>query len=899
MTLSSFSKTLKLLLIAAIAGGCCICILKVRSADRNMRLHLAQEARLAANAVSWRRVDALTGTAGDVGSPDYQRLKEQLTLIRSTDPRFRFVYLVGKKNDGSIFFMVDSEPPSSKDYSPPGEQYRDAPPALHKAFSHNLAATEGPYSDKWGRWTSSFVPINTPTTAAYRTVLAIDVNASDWNRALFQSMIEPILLTLLIIGILIKLNSMHRRFRLIFDHVPDAYLLLKDGVIIDCNRAAEVMLRGSRSQLIGSTPEQLSPELQIDGRKSSESATEMIDRALQSDTNSFEWTHRRLDGTEFHTEISLSNISIKSHRFLFACLRDTTQRKIAEKQLQSLNDVLLDKNEELQRNEKLLHEQNDALQATEEMLRVQIIEYETSQRLLKESETRFRALNEASFGGIAIHDNGVILECNRALATMTGFGMEELIGMNGLELIAPEWVETVQNNITSGFDGQYEAEGVRKDGTTYHLALKGKNIPYKGRAVRVVEFRDITDQKRAEGERLLLEQQFHHAQKMESLGVLAGGIAHDFNNILTIILGHCHMGQEDVVSNRRAFQQIEFAAERAAKLCHQMLTYAGKNQIGYERINLAMMLDEEVKMLQAAIKKNVTFTSDIKYDLPCISGDAGQIQQVIMNLIINAAEAIGDAEGSIAVTLTEVVYESEQGDTDTFNSIVRAGSYVCIEVKDTGCGMDEETQKRIFEPFYTTKFTGRGLGMSAIRGIVIAHKALLHLTSSIGVGTSFKVCFPVLRSSDDTEKNYAEVAVPEIVGGTILLADDENVIRTMAAELLESMGFVVMTVEHGREALERYHEHSGLVDLVLLDLTMPVMDGIATYHKLRAIAPVLPIIFCSGYSAESVQEIISTDQRSGFVNKPYKPAELRDCLAKMIGAFQSSSYTPTTDRTQV
>lgn len=263
---------------------------------------------------------------------------------------------------------------------------------------------------------------------------------------------------------------------------------------------------------------------------------------------------------------------------------------------------------------------------------------------------------------------------------------------------------------------------------------------------RVWSFSDITEIKQAEEELRVLEHQFHQAQKMESLGVLTGGIAHEFNNILTIILGHCYMASEYMLSGeeyKTAFQQIEKAGNRAADLCRQMLAYAGKSPMEQKRVDLWLLIDEVVKMLQAALNKNVIITLDLKRDIPEIYGDAGQLQQVVMNLITNAAEAIGDAGGSIRVVLTEIVLEADQTETDTFGVVVQPGIYACLEVTDTGSGMDAETQKRIFEPFYTTKFYGRGLGMSAVHGIIKAHEALLYLTSAPSVGTSFKVCFPI------------------------------------------------------------------------------------------------------------------------------------------------------------
>jgi two-component system, cell cycle sensor histidine kinase and response regulator CckA len=403
---------------------------------------------------------------------------------------------------------------------------------------------------------------------------------------------------------------------------------------------------------------------------------------------------------------------------------------------------------------------------------------------------------------------------------------------------------------------------------------------------RVWSFHDITDIKQAEEELRVLEHQFHQAQKMESLGVLAGGIAHDFNNILTIILGHCYMAREDMLSGEElvtAFKQIESAGNRAADLCRQMLAYAGKSSMEQTRVDLWLLIDEVVKMLQAAIKKNVTITLDLNCDVPEINGDTGQLQQVVMNLITNAVEAIGEANGTIRVVLTHVVTNADQTGTDTFGGVILPGTYACLEVTDTGCGMEVETQKRIFEPFYTTKFSGRGLGMAAVQGIIKAHEALLFLTSAPGGGTSFKIYFPVTFAVPGfVETASAVSALPEKASGMILLVEDEQVLRSIGTSLLESMGLTVLSAQHGSEALEIYRERGGDIDLILLDLIMPVMDGVETYHELRKIAPTIPVIICSGYGIESIQDVIDTDLHTRFVHKPYKPVELQNMVAKML-----------------
>jgi len=513
---------------------------------------------------------------------------------------------------------------------------------------------------------------------------------------------------------------------------------------------------------------------------------------------------------------------------------------------------------------------------------------------LRDSKEHYRAIMEAFDGQIYIctHDYRMEFMDDKMIARIgrNAVGEPCFTVLHDLDTICP-WC--VNERVFKGEFVRYEVQSP-KDGRWYAVG----NSPIHnedGTVSKQAMIQDITEQKQAEEKRISLEQQLNHAQKLESLGVLAGGIAHDFNNILTIILGYCYLAREDLIpeqSYKEYFHQIETAGNRAADLCRQMLTYAGKSPLVQTQIDLWPLVDEVVKMLQAAIKKNVTIEIDLGDGVPEIKGDTSQIQQIAMNLIINAAEAIGDANGTIRVVLSTAVFEPDQSETDTFGTVILPGRYACMEVTDTGCGMDEETQKRIFEPFYTTKFAGRGLGMSAIRGIVTSHRGMLHLTSTPGVGTTFKVCFPASEPCTSAETALPSPVHSEKKGGTILLVDDEQNLRNLGTALLEAMGYSAVTAQHGREALEIYRERPGGIDMVLLDLIMPVMGGIETYIELRKVAPSLPIIICSGYGIETVADLIVNDFHAGFVHKPFRPEQLREMMTKMK-KHEIGAYNPT------
>ena len=482
---------------------------------------------------------------------------------------------------------------------------------------------------------------------------------------------------------------------------------------------------------------------------------------------------------------------------------------------------------------------------------------------------------------------------NRAGEEFVGYDRNEILGKNVLDFLPPDEAahfiakDREVLNIESSFLNIPEESimTVNKGLRLFHtrkVCIRGSD----GVAKYVLGLsEDITDRKHAEAERKSLEHQFHQAQKLESLGVLAGGIAHDFNNILTVIMGHCYMAREDMIPKhefKSAFQKIETAGNRAKELCRQMLTYAGKSPMEQTQFNLWLLVDEVVKMLQAAIKKNVIIELDLKHDIPEINGDTGQIQQIVMNFIINSAEAIGEVNGTIMVALIKMVFEGDETESDTFGTVIKSGEYVCLEVTDTGCGMDEATQKQIFEPFFTTKSTGRGLGMSAIHGIIKSHGGSLQLTSKPGVGTTFKVFFPIPPISNYADTDLKVTVLTEDAGGTILFVEDEELLRVMGKELLDAHGFTIMTASNDSEALEIYRERGSEIDVILLDLIMPVMGGIEAYQELRRLNTTVPIIICSGYGVESIEDVIANDSNAGFMHKPYNPGELRNMLLRMM-----------------
>jgi PAS domain S-box-containing protein len=567
-------------------------------------------------------------------------------------------------------------------------------------------------------------------------------------------------------------------------------------------------------------------------------------KIIKQGEDRFETRHRRKDGTIFDVEISVRYLPGQPEQMV-AFLRDITPRKRAEEALW---------------NEKAF----------------------------------LRCVIDSANDLIYFKDcNSVYLGCNKASEIFTGILEHEQIGKTDFDLLDHDIAEVCRKRdqaVLAGRKGVHTEEWVTyPDGSRILLdTLKTPFFDKNGQPIGLVGIsRDITDRRQAEEERLLMEAQFQQAQKLESLGVLAGGIAHDFNNILAIIIGHCSLSQLRPESAPERIAIIENAAERAAELCQQMLAYAGKTEFIQSQTDMRLLVDEMVKMLQSTISQNVTITQELSSNVPAITGDASQLRQIVMNLIINAAEAIGEEQGKIRVALSEATVTFEQSGTDHLGNIIVPGRYICLEVSDNGCGMDEETRRRIFEPFFTTKFTGRGLGLSATLGIIASHAGALQLASHPGQGTTFKVYLPVQTQNSQEEISHIPVAATQWQGsGTVLLVEDEKMIAMVASTMLEELGFTIITASNGLEALELYQQKRDIINMVVTDMGMPVMDGYELVRELKKISPNLPIIISSGFGDTEVSARIDPYMIAGLISKPYG----FDQLSTVMKSAMEKSY---------
>ncbi len=409
--------------------------------------------------------------------------------------------------------------------------------------------------------------------------------------------------------------------------------------------------------------------------------------------------------------------------------------------------------------------------------------------------------------------------------------------------------------------------------------------PITGEVVGVVEFvRDITARRKAEEEQRRMQERMLAVQRLESLGVLAGGIAHDFNNILMAILGNADLAKHELPLGSPAREniiQIEVASRRAAELCRQMLAYAGQGRFVVEVVDLNELISEMVQLLTTSISKRVRLSLQLEPGLPPIRADASEIRQVVMNLVVNASEAIGDRSGTISITTGAVDCDHRYLAECSLEQELREGLYVKLEVADTGCGMDKATMARIFDPFFTTKFTGRGLGLSAVLGIVRGHKGAIRVYSEPGKGSVFKLLFPACL--DATLQRPGEgTAGSWRGGGLVLLVDDDESVRALGKRMLERLGFEVVVGSDGRKAVELFLQHRDRIQVVVLDLTMPGMSGEDVFRAIRAAKPDARVVLASGYSADELASRLSAKGYAGFLQKPYTIEDLTRVLKSVL-----------------
>ncbi|MFZ2958711.1 MAG: PocR ligand-binding domain-containing protein [Candidatus Ozemobacteraceae bacterium] len=514
-------------------------------------------------------------------------------------------------------------------------------------------------------------------------------------------------------------------------------------------------------------------------------------------------------------------------------------------------------------------------------------------RKLRESEEKYRALVDTTGTGYVIIDrNGVVLDANPEYVRLTGnLSLQEIFGHMVNEWTAPHDLarnaQEVRKCFECGLVRHLEIDYMNKDGIIIPVEIDATVVP--GPKI-VTLVRDITDRKKTEENRFKMEKQILQLQKLESLGLLAGGIAHDFNNLLMGVLGNADLALLNPgVSNtiREKLNGIISAGRQASDLCRQLLVYSGKGRFILQNLDLKELIQSMGTMLEVSISRKVSLKYSLGKQIPIIEGDPSQIRQILMNLIINASEAIGDNVGTISLSLGVKECSPVFLDQIVGSKELVSGTYVIIEVQDTGCGMDEITCSQIFDPFFSTKKTGRGLGLAAVMGIVRSHKGIIKVYSEKGRGTSFKVLFPVIKGEfNQPSENDSEILKWQ-GSGTILLADDQDLVRNIGKGILEHLGFKVILAEDGLEAVDIFSKTATTgeekIVCVILDLSMPKKDGVEVFREIRAMQPKVPIILSSGYNEQEFVSKLVMEEKIEFIQKPY---EVKIMAAKLKAVLQ-------------
>jgi signal transduction histidine kinase/CheY-like chemotaxis protein len=418
----------------------------------------------------------------------------------------------------------------------------------------------------------------------------------------------------------------------------------------------------------------------------------------------------------------------------------------------------------------------------------------------------------------------------------------------------------------------YEFDMVLNDGTTY--TMLGHAVPLRGEDGRttgaVGAFLDVSDRMRA-------EERMRQTQKLESLGLLAGGIAHDFNNLLTGIMGNASMILDNAAPDiADSIREVIASAERAAHLTRQLLAYSGKGQFVVRDLDISQAVQEIASLIQFSVPKSVDLALTLQRRIPRVRMDPGHLQQILMNLVINAGEAIGEGHSG-KVTVATSMADVEQPFLDAIGEEVPSGRYVCVEVEDTGGGIEESQRAKIFDPFFTTKFTGRGLGLAAVAGILRLQKGGITVESAPGRGSSFRVFLPAAGQREAEPQAAAEARA------TVLVVDDEIAVRDFIAAVLRKKGYRVLTASDGREALGVVEREHGQVDLVVLDVIMPVMGANEVVPGLKERVPRLKVLLTSGYSESEARRLCAAFPGSAFIQKPYTAQQIAQAVENLLG----------------
>ncbi len=625
-----------------------------------------------------------------------------------------------------------------------------------------------------------------------------------------------------------SLRESEARYRVLIEGSPDAMFLLEDGVFRFVNRSFAHLFGVSSVEvvhqvgLLSLCVEEDRPRL----------ARYLADRLAQQGEETVVFRGRRSDGGVITCELRANRVLLEGKPILMGVLRDVTHERHMAQTLRFQAELL-----------ECVH---DAIIATDW--------------------------------------EGRILYCNRASEALSGLRVEEMRGKRLQDLLQPEGrsfeFDRIRTILRRTGRWRGELQHRRDDGQLIWLSVTlSVNRNEAGEAVGIVGvYRDVTEQKR-------LEEQLIQAQKMESLGTLAGGIAHDFNNILGSIIGYLGLIKEDLPPDatlRQYFEVVERSALRASELTRQLLGFARRGKFTVQRVQLRTLCEEVLSLFRSTLHERITVRTHFPEDLPEVEGDPGQLQQVVLNLCMNAKDAMPQG-GILELSLSEAL-----ADDPTSEGPPHLRRYVVLTVRDTGVGMDEYVKSRIFEPFFTTKEPGKGtgLGMAMVYGIVRNHGGFIDIQSEVGKGTTVQVYLPVPTESPSQPQEEA-AGVAEGAGELILVVDDEEPLCNLLRDVLTRRGYRVLVARSGEEAVELYQQWRDEVDLVILDMIMPGMSGQETLEAILSLNPKARVLLTSGYTQEGAAGEALRKGAKGFLQKPYLitdlTAKVREVLEQKDG----------------
>ena len=825
-----------------------------RSEDARMRSELLIQGRLVAETVDSWRIESLSGSAADLQSMDYLRLKAHLQLLRSVNPDCRFIYLARLKDDGAVVFLVDSEAPGSKNYSPPGQVYQEASETFRRVFATGVESVAGPANDRWGSWVSALVPLPAAKGLQPLAVLGMDIDARQWVWEIYKNCLPAVAMTLLGLSGLVFLTvllrrSDHARCRIAASEArlaesEESYRIAAENtgqVIynyhvpsgeIQWSGAIDAVTGYSAQELAGANIRRWEEMIHPDDRGR---AASFLQQAVTADSPYHaEYRLRRKDGT--YVRISdqgafVGHADGKGQRMIGA-MQDVSQR----------------------------HQAEEALKSSEQ-------KYRTILESIEEGYFELDLLGNLTF-------------FNTALCRITGVPAEEIAGINYREYTTPETAGKMFQVFrriykTAQPSGIQDFDILMRDGRRIAIDLTASPILSADGSVNGFRgfFRDISARKRAERQQQELEEQLQRAQKMKAIGTLAGGVAHDLNNILSGIVSYPDLLLMDLPQGsplRKPIETIRESGNKAAAIVQDLLTLARRGVSVSEVLNINDTVLDYLRSPECSKLKSfhplVGVATHLDEHLLNIMGSSVHLAKTIMNLVSNAAEAMPDG-GTIRISTRNTYVEQPIKGYDQ----VGEGDYAVVEVSDSGVGIPAGDLKLIFEPFFTKKKMGRsgtGLGMAVVWGTVKDHKGHIDVQSIEGRGTTFTLYFPVTRKEKAAIENDRPLARLRGRGETILVVDDVQQQREIASAILTQLGYTVRTVASGEEALDDIKNQCA--DLLVLDMIMESgIDGLETYRRILCHCPGQKAIITSGYSETSR---VSEAQRLGagqYLKKPY------------------------------